>query len=158
MSNIPRRLPKKYEIHGLSYTKLYSIWENMNLRCYNLNDTGYHRYGGRGIQVCNEWRESPETFIRWARTNGWKPELELNRINNDGHYTPDNCNFVTHAENGRNSRAAKLNWDIVKEIREFKRDNPKCLARHIKRELCLDIHLVQINRILRNERWREETL
>jgi len=73
-------------------------------RCYNKTNTYYHNYGGRGITVCDEWRATPNVFVEWAINNDWEPGLEIDRIDNDGDYSPINCHFVTHAINARNTR------------------------------------------------------
>lgn len=93
--------------HGLAerrkgVSKPYDTWTHMRERCLNPRHSKYHRYGGRGITICDEWRDDPVAFCAWATANGWQPGLQLDRINNDGNYEPGNCRFVTHAENQRN--------------------------------------------------------
>ena len=85
--------------HGLTGTKLYKIWKGIIARCENLNDIGYKRYGGRGISVCPEWRNDPAAFINWALANGYKEGLTIDRVDNNGGYGPDNCQFITRSEN-----------------------------------------------------------
>lgn len=70
----------------------------MRHRCRDKKD---HRYGGRGIAVCDEWQDY-ETFRAWADANGWQQKLEIDRIDNDGPYSPGNCRIVTHQENCQN--------------------------------------------------------
>lgn len=77
-------------------------WRNMKHRCYNPSNTHYRYYGGRGIEVCEEWLTSFSSFKEWAESNGWAPGLEIDRINNDGNYSPDNCRFVAQRENKNN--------------------------------------------------------
>ena len=60
--------------------------------------------GGRGIRVCDEWLASFDAFQQWATQNGYRPSLQLDRIDNERGYTPDNCRFVTPADNARNKR------------------------------------------------------
>jgi len=94
--------------HGLSGTKLYDLYNNMISRCYkNKNSRNYKNYGGRGIKVCNEWLESRPSFFNWVLDNGYKPWLEIDRKNNDGNYSPENCIFVTHKENNANKRTTR---------------------------------------------------
>lgn len=100
---------------------------NIKNRCYNPNNKSYKRYGGRGIKVCDEWVNNTNSFIRWAKENGYKPGLEIDRENNNGNYEPNNCRWTTKAENNRNQSTTKLNWELVEEIRnkDFKRLNYK---------------------------------
>ncbi len=88
--------------HGYSNHPLYRVWRNMKNRCCNPNDKGYKDYGGRGVTVCEEWM-SPTSFIEWALPL-WKKGLQIDRIDNDGDYTPENCHFVTRTENIHNQR------------------------------------------------------
>ena len=83
------------ETHGLSKTKLYKIWLNMKSRCYNKTATRYERYGGRGIFVCDEWKNNFMNFYNWACNNGYIEGLSIERIDiNDGYY-PQNCKWIT---------------------------------------------------------------
>lgn len=76
----------------------------MKQRCYNPNNASYKRYGKRGITVCQEWFDNPEAFIEWALAHGWKRELQLDRTNNDGSYSPENCRWVIPQVQSRNRR------------------------------------------------------
>ena len=89
------------KIHGLSYHPLRSIRKSMIHRCYNENNPYYKNYGGRGIKVCEEWLNDLLAFFEWAIRNGWKKGLSIDRIDNDGDYTPENCQFITISENSR---------------------------------------------------------
>ena len=95
-----------YYVHGLSYKPLFNILHCMHYRCENENHSQYKDYGGRGITVCKEWSmDNAETFISWAVDNGWKKGLEIDRIDNNKGYSPDNCRFVTRRENSRNRKS-----------------------------------------------------
>jgi hypothetical protein len=83
--------------------KLVRVWSGMKSRCNNHKLSSYHNYGARGIKVCKEW-DSYLPFYEWAINNGYKEGLELDRINNDGHYEPDNCRFITRKKNSNNRR------------------------------------------------------
>ena len=89
------------------YPQLERCLVNIKQRCYNPNAQAYHNYGGRGITVCDEWTvkgSGTDLFILWALANGWQEGLQIDRINNDGNYCPENCRWVTHKENSNNCR------------------------------------------------------
>lgn len=95
--------------HGYFGTKIYKLWGTIKYRCYNQNYRYYHRYGGRGIVVCDEWKNDALAFINWALANGYSDGLQIDRINNDGNYEPSNCRFVTSQENNLNRSLPKSN-------------------------------------------------
>jgi hypothetical protein len=76
-------------------------------RCYNNKNPLYSDYGGRGIVVSSDWNKCPAAFIEWGLNNGWERGLDLDRMNNDAGYSPDNCRFVTHRQNVLNTRRQK---------------------------------------------------
>ncbi|ADH03201.1 HNH endonuclease [Bacillus phage W.Ph.] len=94
--------------HGDSYTRLYSIYQNMKARCNNPNNPKYEYYGGRGIAVCEEWLTDFATFKQWSETNGYNSALTIDRVDNNKNYEPDNCRWVTMAQQLRNTRRSKL--------------------------------------------------
>lgn len=81
--------------------RLYGIWNGIKFRCYNPNSGSYKYYGGRGIKMCDEWRNSFDAFALWATENGYKEKLSIDRIDSDGDYEPSNCQWLTVAENSR---------------------------------------------------------
>lgn len=92
--------PPNQTVHGMSRSKLYKVWMAMRQRCGNPRDKNYHRYGGRGIVVCDEWQNSFEAFRDWALNHGYiSGKVDLDRIDNDKGYSPDNCRFVSHQIN-----------------------------------------------------------
>jgi len=93
---------KRSSTHGLKHHSLYPVWKNMKNRC---SDKNHKNYGGRGISVCSEWRKDFKEFYEFAMSNGWKQGLEIDRIDNDKGYSPDNCRFATRSENQSNKRA-----------------------------------------------------
>ena len=106
----------KNEQHGMSGLPEYKTWKRMKSRCYNKNYRLYHRYGGRGIIVCDRWRNS---FMAFYSDIGKRPfpKAQIDRIDNDGNYEPDNCRWATAAQNNQNKSNNKLTIEIVKNLR-----------------------------------------
>lgn len=99
--------------HGASGDRLYFMWASMKSRCYVKSNQSYKNYGGRGITVCDEWKNDFSVFREWALANGYdenaqKGECTLDRINNNGNYEPSNCRWITMLEQCKNRRNAVL--------------------------------------------------
>jgi len=95
---------RRYEKHGYNGHPLYAVWTAMRSRCHNANFHQYSDYGGRGIQVCPEWDASARVFIDWCLSHGWERGLTLDRRENSGNYSPDNCRFLTRHQQNHNRR------------------------------------------------------
>ena len=109
--------------HGNCYHPLYNTWDMMRRRCSDPNATGYDRYGGRGITVCEKWKHDFSTFVA---DMGRKPSPEhtIDRINNDGNYEPENCRWATPEEQRENKRPRKKKTHC-KSGHEFTAENTR---------------------------------
>lgn len=138
--------------------RLYIIWSNMKARCFNTKAINYERYGGRGISVCEQWKKSFIIFKKWSEKNGYKDNLCIDRINNNGNYEPNNCRFVTNAENCQNQRTTKLNWNIVRRIRkEYILNKKRRTFKGSQYEFAYEHNVSQptIGKIINNKIWIE---
>lgn len=93
--------------HGMSKTRLWSIWCGIKDRCNRENNHDYVRYGGRGIAICDEWKDDFQNFCEWAMLNGYSDDLTIDRIDVNGDYEPSNCRWVTRKEQTRNRSITK---------------------------------------------------
>lgn len=95
--------------HGQKNSKLYGVWEEIVQRTSNHKNKSYSKYGGRGIALCDEWRNDFILFHNWSMTNGYKEGLSIDRINNDDGYHPDNCRWTTCLVQSANTRRIRSN-------------------------------------------------
>lgn len=98
---------QKNTTHGLRNAPEYAVWRSMKARCYNPKHMGYPHYGGRGIAVCSRWINSFANFIADMGKRP-SPEHSIERTDNNGDYTPNNCRWATPKEQGRNQRSNHL--------------------------------------------------
>ncbi len=112
--------------HGLSNTKLYEVWAQIKRRTLNLKNKQYNDYGGRGITICDEWKNDFMSFYNWALSNGYEENkgLSIDRIDNDENYEPNNCRWTTRVIQGRNRRIPKNNSSGYKGV-SFVKDRNK---------------------------------
>lgn len=102
--------------HGLKYTRIYNIWSGIKSRCLNKNNKDYKRYGGRGIKICDEWKNDVNKFKEWAMLSGYKDNLTIDRIDNNYDYCPENCRWVDNIiqqRNKRNNVLVKYNGSVM---------------------------------------------
>ena len=97
----------RVKTHGMTNSSEYNIWFGIKARCLNPKNRAYHHYGGRGITVCDEWKDSFEAFYR---DMGPRPSTEhsIDRKDNDGGYSKENCRWATEIEQHNNTRTVKL--------------------------------------------------
>lgn len=93
--------------HGGTGTRLYQTWKHMNTRCYNPKSRDFPWYGGKGITVYPEWRNSFSAFRDWALTNGYAEDLTIDRKKSDQNYCPENCQWITLVENVKRMHQSK---------------------------------------------------
>ncbi|MGI6068917.1 MAG: AP2 domain-containing protein [Blautia sp.] len=103
----PESVAKANSTHGDTGSRLYRIWKGIKSRCYISSSSNFEHYGGRGIQVCEEWKNSFEAFKTWALLNGYTDKLSIDRIDSDGDYKPENCRWVTNEIQARNRKMFK---------------------------------------------------
>lgn len=98
---------KTPKYHSDSYN-IYQAFKDINKRCYDIRNKEYKNYGGRGISVCDEWKNNLTSFRKWAISHGYKHGLTIDRTNNNDGYSPENCRWVTQKEQMRNTRVNRL--------------------------------------------------
>ena len=108
---------------GMTGTRLFNIYNGMKQRCYNKNAQSYHNYGGRGINMCDEWLNSRDAFYAWAMDNGYSDELSIDRIDNNQGYFPNNCRWATRSQQAKNQRLRKTNTTGFVGIEKIKEDS-----------------------------------
>jgi len=109
----------------------YKVWDAMIGRCYYPNNSSYIRYGGKGVKVCDQWLYD---FERFYKDMGPRPSSnhQIDRIDPDGNYCPDNCRWITAKENRRRSSQTKLSVDVVVLLRSQYRNSGKSMRAFAK--------------------------
>jgi hypothetical protein len=113
-----RRVSETNTKHNLSYTRIHKIWASMKDRTLNIKCNDYPNYGGRGITICDEWKNDVKSFYDWAISKGYEENkgLSIDRIDNDGDYSPENCRWVGDTIQARNKRIRKDNTSGYKGV------------------------------------------
>ncbi len=130
---------------------LHDKYRAMTERCWGENSTSYENYGGRGITVCKSWRNF-DNFAKWALENGFDEKLDLDRIDNSKGYYPENCRFITHTENMRNTR---VNIHTIEEIREIRAKYKTGNYTQKQLAICHGDSEGNISNILSHRAWKE---
>lgn len=123
---------KRNTTHGLTHCKLMKVWIGLRQRITNPNSRRFDSYGGRGINVCDEWSDFA-VFSKWAIENGYAEGLSIDRIDNNGDYCPNNCRWTTDYVQSRNTRR-NINYTIngvTKCLRDWIED-PLCIHKNYK--------------------------
>ena len=97
-----------YDAMNPSHKRLKQCYADMKRRCYSTNNVMYHRYGGRGISVCDEWRTSFQNFFLWSLANGYADNLTLDRVDTNKGYCPSNCRWADMKTQQRNKSTNHL--------------------------------------------------
>lgn len=96
--------------HDLMWTndRIKRIYKGMRDRCYNMNNKTYRWYGGKGIEICDEWLKNPIAFEEWALCNGYSDDLSIDRIDEERDYSPDNCRWISSSNNSKYKSTTKI--------------------------------------------------
>lgn len=151
--NNPEYSCRDLDMHGMSRTNEYKIYIDMKMRCLNENHKSYLRYGGRGISICERWKASFPDFLS---DMGTRPtgKHQIDRIDNDGNYEPDNCRWVLPIENTRNSSQSKITIKIAREIRALYKTGG-----YTQKQIgdIYGIHHSTVGFVTSNRTWKERT-
>ena len=96
-----------HKSHGLTSHPLYRVWQRMKGCTNSPNHQDYKHYGGRGIKICDEWKNDFKVFYDWALTNGYERGLTIERVNVNGNYEPSNCTWIPRSEQPKNRRVTR---------------------------------------------------
>lgn len=141
---------KTTTVHGRRKHPMYSVWRAMLRRCAVPEDPSFSRYGGRGITVSEAWHDMDQFFADMEPS--WQKGLELDRIDNDGPYSKENCRWTTRAANAQNKGDTVLNWPLVESVRGryWNGETPKQIASS------LGLRYGVVHRCISNRTWKPQ--
>lgn len=121
--------------HGMTKTPIHNAYYHMMNRCENPKDQSYPNYGGRGIKVCNRWKESFDNFLEDMGST-WFKGASIERIDVDGHYSPENCKWIPFSEQSKNRRCVrrfeyKGKMMTIRELAEYSKVSYRTLKDRI---------------------------
>lgn len=124
--------------HSMYKTRLYRTWINMKSRCYTPSSSHFKYYGGKGIKVCDEWKNNFLNFYNWSIKNGYKENLTIDRIDNNKNYEPNNCRWATYQmQNDNLPNAIKIKYQnkiyTLTEICQMTGLTKKCIRTRYER-------------------------
>lgn len=141
--------------HSMSFDPIYRIYLAMKERCYYKSGLNYHRWGGRGIIVCDEWMNDCNLFFEWSYKNGYRKGLTLERIDNNKGYSPENCIFTNRlrqANNTRTNHIIKFNdeeMSMADFCRKYDLNYPKFARRIVRQKYSLEKAMINCNGFIR---------
>lgn len=132
-----KKTSKRNFKHGLRFSKIWTVWRGMKHRCYNKNARQYKDYGGRGIKVCDEWKDD---FMAFYNVMGDVPKgKSIDRIDNDGNYEPSNVKWSTAKQQNRNRRSSyKINGINLTDIDKSLGGSDGLVSKRLKRGWSLE--------------------
>ena len=137
--NTAKGCSARFGKHRLASSRFYGVWLGMIRRCYNKRRKDFINYGARGIQVCPEWRDSPIQFIEWCEKQNPPQGYSLERMENEGDYSPSNCRFATDFEQRRNKRTNVFidyqgqRYVLIDFVNEFAVVSRECVMQRLRR-------------------------
>jgi len=140
-------------INNRSGNRLVQTWHSMKNRCYGNDPNHCQWYKSKGIIVCEDWKNDFVVFKNWALNNGYRDNLQIDRKNNSGNYCPENCQFLTPAENSRKRPNTKLTMKKARRIRLLFKRGTSLSQRDVAE--CYGVKRQAISKVLKNQRWVE---
>lgn len=142
LNNLEKRA-REAQSRGVIRRQWKDLYRNMRNRCENPSDKRFENYGGRGIKVCDEWKNSRRKFYDWVRSAGWQPGLSIDRIDVDGDYCPENCRFVDmFVQQNNTTRNRWLTWEgRTQTVAQWARElnvRPHALQHRVDRNWTID--------------------